>query len=432
MRILVLGGYGLIGLAIARTLQTAGHSVTAVGRARTVGPRLAPRLRWISVDIASVLSPSHWRPLLEDIDVVVNAAGALQQGLRDDLERIHHIAIAALAAACAEAGAPRLVHISAPGARIDASTEFMRSKARGDQAIKRSGIDWIIVRPGLVIGRDAYGGSALLRAMAAFPVVLPIALGEKRIQTVALTDVARVVREAVEGAIPVSTDVDLVEDTPHSLREVAEWLRSWMGVHPATATIRVPSGMVRIVAKVADLMGYLGWRSPLRTTAVRALETEVLGDPKPLRAIRGASLQSLEHFLDEIPASTQERWFARAYLLLPLMVATLSAFWIASGIIGVLEVERAAETIPADALPPSLAAQLVVAGAALDFALGTAVLFRPLARLACLGMVATSLLYLVAGSVLTPDLWLDPLGPLVKIVPAMVLAAVTAALLEAR
>jgi len=258
MRILVLGGYGLIGLAIARTLQAAGHSVTAVGRARTVGPRLAPRLRWVEVDIASVLSPSHWKPLLEDIDVVVNAAGALQDGLRDDLERIHHTAIAALATACAEAETARLVHVSAPGARIDASTEFMRSKARGDDAIKRSGVDWIIVRPGLVLGRDAYGGSALLRAMAAFPVVLPIALGDRRIQTVALTDVARVVREAVEGAIPMGTDVDLVEDTPHSLRELVGRLRPWMGVRPATATIRVPSWAVRVLAKAADLLGYLG------------------------------------------------------------------------------------------------------------------------------------------------------------------------------
>jgi len=158
----------------------------------------------------------------------------------------------------------------------------------------------------------------------------------------------------------------------------------------------------------------------------------VLGDPEPLRRIRGAGLQSLDQLLDEIPASTQERWFARAYLLLPVMIAALSAFWIASGIIGVLDIERAAQTIPTDALPPSMAAQLVIAGAALDVALGIFILFRPIARLACLGMVAASLLYLVAGSVLTPGLWLDPLGPLVKIVPAMALAAVTAALLEER
>src|SRR5205085_4891821 len=142
-------------------------------------------------------------------------AGVLQDGLRDDVERTHHVAIAALAEACANATNTRLIQISAPDARVDSPTEFMRSKARGDHAIRNSGGGWIILRPGLVIGRDAYGGSALIRAMAAFPLVLPIGMGEARIQTVALDDVARVVLEAVEGNIAAGTDVDLVEDEPH-------------------------------------------------------------------------------------------------------------------------------------------------------------------------------------------------------------------------
>ena len=136
--------------------------------------------------------------------------------------------------------------------------------------------------------------------------------------------------------------------------------------------------------------------------------------------------------LDEIPASTQERWFARGYLLMPAMVATLSAFWIASGIIGVLDVERAARTIPPGAVPEGMSNMLVIAGAVVDVALGVAILFRPVARLACLGMVATSVVYLAAGTLLTPHLWLDPLGPFVKVVPAIMLAAATAALLEER
>ena len=160
MRILVLGAYGLIGLAIARTLHAAGHSVTGLGRSPGVGPRLAPQLGWMNADLARLQSAGDWKPLLENIDAVVNAAGALQDGLRDDLERVHHGAIAALVSACAERGQVRLVQISAPGAKIDSDTNFMRSKARGDQAIKNSGIDWIILRPGFVIGRDAYGGSS--------------------------------------------------------------------------------------------------------------------------------------------------------------------------------------------------------------------------------------------------------------------------------
>jgi uncharacterized protein YbjT (DUF2867 family) len=430
MRVLVLGAYGLIGLAIARRLDAAGHSVTGLGRSPALGPRLAPKLPWVNADLARLQSAGDWKPLLENIDVVVNAAGALQDGLHDDLERVHHGAIAALAAACAEARV-RLVQISAPDAKIASDTIFMRSKARGDQAIKESGADWVILRPGLVIGRDAYGGSALLRAMAAFPVVLPVALGEKRVQAVALSDVAQVVLEAVEGRIPSGTDADVVEDHPHLLREIAVRLRAWMGIGEG-AVIDTPRWMTCVAANVADALGHLGWRSPMRTTAIRALEGEVLGDPAPLRALRGKSLKSLDQLLEEIPASTQERWFARAYLLMPMMVATLAAFWIASGVIGVLAVDRAARTVPAGAMPEGLPTMLVIGGAMVDVALGIAVLFRPAARLACIAMVITSVVYLAAGTLLTPQLWLDPLGPFVKVVPAAMLALATAALLEER
>jgi hypothetical protein len=43
-----------------------------------------------------------------------------------------------------------------------------------------------------------------------------------------------------------------------------------------------------------------------------------------------------------------------------------------------------------------------------------------------------SLGYLAAGTWLTPELWLDPLGPFVKIFPSVALALAVAALTEER
>jgi uncharacterized protein YbjT (DUF2867 family) len=432
MRVLVLGGYGLIGLAIARKLHAEGHAVTGLGRSPSTGRRLFPGIRWVQADLASLGTATGWKALLGDVDVVVNAAGTLQDGLRENVERTHHVAIAALASACAEARSIRLVQISAPDARTDSTTEFMRSKARADQAIKASGIDWVILRPGLVIGANAYGGSALMRAMAAFPLVLPIALPERRIQAVALADLARVVLEAVEGKIPPHTDVDVLENEPHSLREIVERMRQWLGIRGPFAVISVPRWVVTLISTAADALGYLGWRSPLRSTAIRAIEHNVTGNPGPLQKMRGSSLATLDQILAEIPAGIQERWFARTYLLMPVMVATLSLFWIVSGVVGLLDIERAARTIPASLLADRTSSILVVVGATVDIALGIAILVRPFARTACFGMIVTSVAYLVAGSLLAPALWLAPLGPFVKVLPSIVLALTTLVVLEER
>ena len=429
MRILLLGGYGLIGGAILRELLTAGHAVTALGRSASQGMRLDPRIAWITADMATLCHAREWEPHLRDVDAIVNAAGALQDGPRDDLERVHHLAVAALVEACASRGPIRLVHISAPDARPDSTTHFMRSKARGDDAMRRSATHWIILRPGLVIGPNAYGGSALLRALAAFPAVIPLAFAQARVQVVAMDDVTAVVREAVEGRIPLRTDVALVEDESHTLREIVARFRAWMGLRPARI-VAVPTGIARLVSRIADGLGRLGWRSPLRTTAMLALAKGVVADPAPLRALRGRGLRSLDEALGAMPATAQERWFARAWLLMPLVVATLSAFWIASGAIALMDVDRAASLVPIAG--PGAAATLVIGGAVLDVALGIAILARPFARAAALAMAATSIIYVTAGSILMPGLWLDPLGPYVKVIPSIVLALVAGAMLEER
>ncbi len=88
MRILVLGAYGFIGLEASRRLVEAGHEVVALGRSPTYGRRVLPEALWRGADIGKLTDAKDWAPLVEDIDAVVNASGALQDGLRDNLEDV--------------------------------------------------------------------------------------------------------------------------------------------------------------------------------------------------------------------------------------------------------------------------------------------------------------------------------------------------------
>ncbi len=67
-----------------------------------------------------------------------------------------------------------------------------------------------------------------------------------------------------------------------------------------------------------------------------------------------------------------------------------------------------------------------------DIVLGMAVLWRSHARKAMLGILGLSLAYLVGATVIEPSLWLDPLGPLVKIFPSFMLTLSGLAILEER
>jgi uncharacterized protein YbjT (DUF2867 family) len=377
-------------------------------------------------------APQDWVAALDGVITVVNAAGALQDGARDSLDAVHDTAIRALLAACAAQGVQRFVQISATGVGPEATTAFFRSKARGDQAVRESGLDWAILRPGLVIGPDAYGGTALLRALSAFPLVQPVILGNAPVQTVALADVARAATGAAEGKLPPGTEADLITPEPQSLREIIAEFRRWLGLAPARREITLPAWMVRAAAVAADALGWLGWRSPMRSTALTALAEGVRGDPTPWRELTGETLPGLRDTLAALPATVQERRFARLYLAMPLAVAALSLFWLASGLIGLWQWRVAAAVLAPTDLPETFARTLVWAGAGLDIALGLAVLVRRWARTACFGMAGLGGTYLAAGTILTPWIWADPLGAFVKVIPGIVLALVAAAMLDER
>jgi uncharacterized protein YbjT (DUF2867 family) len=389
--------------------------------------RLFPAGTWIETDIAKLDTKESWYDHLNSIDIVINAAGALQSGLKDDVDAIHYRAIAALLAACEMRHVQKFVQISAVGADLGANTEFMRSKARGDDRVRHSRLNWVILRPGLVIGANAYGGTALLRMVASIPVVLPIVFGDRLVQTVAVSDLAAVVHDAVEDRIPSHAELDIVEDHPHSLRSVLIDLRSWLGMQTARKLIDIPEPLALAAARIADGLGYLGWRSPLRTTTMRVLSGNVVGNAQPFRAVSERMLSNLNQTLARLPSTVQERWFARMYLLLPVIVAVLSAFWMVSGAIAFVALDAAAAQ---SGLAARSARSIVAGGALIDVCLGAFILFRPWARAASWGMVIVGLGYLVVGSMARPDLWADPLGPLLKILPATVLAFVAATLLD--
>lgn len=425
----VLGGYGLIGAACMRALSDAGFAVTGIGRSRRAALRTNPDADWIIRDLPAI-SADEWRGLLTGVDVVVNAAGALQDGGRDDLEAIHVGTIARLVAGAS--GLPvRIVQISAAGVAEDAETAFFRTKAQGDGIIRAQVSDWVILRPVLVLAPEAYGGTALLRAAAALPGIAPAILPDAMIQTVHVADVSAAVVSAARGEVASGTTADLTEAGAHRFPDLLATIRRWQGYPPAPLGVPVPTPVLAATGRVADLLGHLGWRSPLRTTALKALTRGIRGDPSAWQVAGGQACRSLGDTLRAMPATRQERLFARVYLALPLAIGILSLFWCLSGLIALADLPRARALLTDRGLPAGMTEVTVIGGAIADLILGIGILMRRWTRPAALGMMALSVAYLAGSAIAAPDLWADPLGPMVKVLPGIGLAAMVWLLVEA-
>ena len=110
----------------------------------------------------------------------------------------------------------------------------------------------------------------------------------------------------------------------------------------------------------------------------------------------------------------------------------MSLFWILTGFIALGSGYDAGVALMEQAGAGRLASLVVMAGAAADLAVGIGIAFRRTARLALWAAVVVSLFYLVAATAVTPALWADPLGPLLKIAPILVLNLVALAILSER
>ncbi|UAL09642.1 NAD(P)H-binding protein [Caulobacter segnis] len=430
MRVAVIGAYGLVGSYVSARLLADGHEVVGVGRDLVQARRRFPAIDWKQADLAAT-GVEAWTALLAGATAVINCAGALQDSPRDDLRAVHVEGVRRLADACRVLGA-RLVHISAAGVEAGGPTAFNTTKHEAEALLEdASGLDWIILRPGLVLAPAAYGGTALLRGLAGFPGFVPVVHGDSRVQVVGAEDVAAAVARCLECDAPTRTKLDLVSDETVTLSDLTTRLRGWLGL-PAAPVLDLPPALARITAVGADVLAFLGWRSPMRSAALAQLRMGVRGESGDAARL-GLTLRSLDVLLATMPSGVQERWFARLYFAKPMILSCLFAFWLISGVIGLtVGFDAAVRTLSVAGVEPGQASAAVVGGSLVDIALALLVAHRRTAALALKGMLLVTAGYLAGGAIVRPDLWLDPMGPLIKSIPAAVLALAALAVLEER
>lgn len=424
MRILLIGGTGLIGSAIHARLSAEGHECVLVSR----HPAAAPDTHHITLDIARTTDASKWKDILAGVDAVINAAGALQG---QDMQGVHVGGSAALYAACESAGVSRVILFSAIGSNRDARTDFSRTKRDGEAVLMARDLDWVVLRPSVVVGRPAYGGSALLRGLASLP-ILPVMPDTAAIQPVHLDDVMDTVVFFLQPGAPSRIALDLAGPRRIAFSDAVALFRSWLRWRPAYR-LHLSSWAASAAYRAGDVAQLLGWATPINSTAQAEMRRGATGDPEPWHRVTGVTPRDLEVALAREPASVQERWFARLYALKPLIFGVFGMFWVVTGIISLSAGWNIGMSLLREGrLEENVAALTVTAGALVDIVIGLAILWRPLSRYGLWAALIISLTYLVIGTALVPRLWAEPLGPMLKIWPVLMLNLVAMAIREDR
>jgi NADH dehydrogenase len=208
--VLVVGGSGFLGRHLCAALAARGVNVTVPTRRYDRARHLLP-LPTVEVVEADVFEPGVLERLAAGKQLAVNLVGILhgRRGRRDergpndygpDFARAHVELPQALVAACRAARVPRLLHVSALGAAPDAPSEYLRSKAIGEQAVLAADdVAGTAFRPSVMFGpEDRFLNQ--FAALARFLPVLAVPCPDALFQPVYVADVARAMLACVDDA----------------------------------------------------------------------------------------------------------------------------------------------------------------------------------------------------------------------------------------
>lgn len=277
--ILVTGASGFVGSYAVPELIDAGHRVVALVRdeeaARAVLRRLpADRHTRVEFRTGDVNDPDMLPEALEEVDGILHlVAIPRDRGDGQELMRVNTVGTQNMVEAARTAGVRRFVHLGGLGVADDPDLHFARSKARGEQVVAESGLDWTILKPSLLWGpRDGFFNIVAGLARMS-PVVIPVpGRGRARFQPLAVTDLARIVRLCFEWPSTAGQTYELGGPAYWTYREiVAEVLRA---TGRRRRIVPMPLPLIRLVAGLAERLHV---PFPVATDQLRQLRLDNVG-----------------------------------------------------------------------------------------------------------------------------------------------------------
>ena len=250
----VFGGSGFVGRHVVRALAKRGYRVRVAVRRPDLAHFLQPlgNVGQIHAVQANLRFPSSVDRAVAGADVVVNLVGILAEAGRQRFFAVQASGSKAIAEAAARHGIARVVHVSAIGADENSPSAYARSKAAGENAIRASVPDTVILRPSIVFGPED-GFFNRFAALARFLPVLPlIGGGETKFQPVFVGDVAEAVALAVDGALKSGTTYELGGPEVKTFRELLSFILKVTGRHRLLAPLPFP--LARIQAGVLEAL----------------------------------------------------------------------------------------------------------------------------------------------------------------------------------
>lgn len=258
-RVLVAGASGQLGSVIVRQLAAAGVPVRAVARNRQKLETLkAPGVEIVPVDLMNLAALTDaCRGVGQIVSTANNNMGSgATSPMKMDLSAHQN-----LCAAARNAGVRRLIYLSARGIEQDSPVDIFRIKWYIEDAIRRSGVPYVIVRPTAFM--DVWVDQIVADGIRKKGTATIFGPGTARMNYIAVEDVAAFVVKILAREEIANEVIDIGGPSTLSMNELATLVERQLGRggrrrHIPVLAMKALPPVVRLVNEVAARMMTLG------------------------------------------------------------------------------------------------------------------------------------------------------------------------------
>jgi uncharacterized protein YbjT (DUF2867 family) len=189
MRIAITGAAGFIGTHLSQRLESENHDLVLVSR------RTRPdddRMFATDLSDAGVL-----RELFRDCKAVAHCAGINREIGNQTYQRVHVEATRNVVEAAKAAGVEKIVLMSFLRARANCGSPYHESKWEAEEIVRNSGLDYTIIKAGVIYGLGDHMLDHLSHALHTFPIFALVGLKDKTVRPLAVEDLVHVMRGAL-------------------------------------------------------------------------------------------------------------------------------------------------------------------------------------------------------------------------------------------
>jgi NADH dehydrogenase len=248
----IYGGSGFIGRYIARRMAKEGWRVRVAVRRPNEALFVRPYgvVGQVEPVFCNIRDDASVRAVMQGADAVVNCVGVLNEVGRNGFDAVQAEGAGRVARIAAELGVGRLVQLSAIGADADSASAYARSKAAGEDAVRRAFPQAVILRPSVVFGAEDQFFNRFA-AMTRLGPLLPVVGAETRFQPVYVDDVAQAAVKAVLGEAAPGI-YELGGPDVHSFRALMQ--KMLQVVQRRRLIVNIPFFVARIMGGAFDLL----------------------------------------------------------------------------------------------------------------------------------------------------------------------------------